>query len=148
MPEFCSDGRWTKIETFEYTRLREAAGVGDFNTDQDKETTPTLTLNTIQDPDTLKKGKVNRIHYRVNPANAITYTLRIWQAAIAADYESNINLLYESPAAQADDEDYDRAELNIPFILATEGEIYYSLDLSAASGNVQGFIVVSGEVWS
>lgn len=147
MPKVCLGGRWTKRVAFKYSELQEAAAAAKFNTDQTKTDTPTLKLNDVRVPDTLKSGIIKRIHYRINPANAVTYTLRIWAAAIDNDYESNLNLLYESPSGQVDDEDYDRSELSIPFVLAAEGDMYYSIDWSAASGNVQGFIEVSGETF-
>jgi len=56
----------------------------------------------------------------------------------------NLALLYESPALQADDTDYDRAELTIPMNLLVPGALYYSIDWSAAPGNTTGFIDVSG----
>lgn len=141
------DGRWTKKYPFVYRQLREAAGAGDFNVDEAKTDTPTLYFTTYRNPDTLKSGMINRIHFRINAANVVTFTLRLWAAAIAADYESNMNMLYESAAALVRDTDYDITELDIPFILALEGVMYYSLDWSAASGNVQGFIEVSGETY-
>jgi len=100
----------------------------------------------VKVPPKLKSGKILRIHYRLKPTNVVTYTLRIWSASIAADYQCNEYLLYESPPLQASDVDYDRAELNIPFILYTPAVIYYSIDWSAASGNTLGFIDVMGEV--
>jgi hypothetical protein len=141
------DGRWTKKYPFVYRELKEVAAAGQFDTDQAKTDTPTLTFATYRNPDTLKSGMINRIHYRLNFANAVTYQLRLWAAAIAADYESNLNMLYEGAAAQADDTDYDITELDIPFILAAEGLMYYSIDWTAACGNIQGFIEVSGETY-
>ena len=144
-PTMGKDGVWSKNVAFRLFRLKEAAAAGDFDVDQDKATTPTLALNTGIVPDTLKIGFIKRIHYRLNFAGAVTFTLRIWQAAIAADYESNLNMLYESPPLQADDIDYDEAELDIPFVLANEGIMFYSIDWTGACGNIQGFIEVSGE---
>jgi len=144
-PTMSKDGVWSKNVAFRLFRLKEVAAAGDFDTDQVKTDTPTLTLNSGVVPDTLKVGFIKRIHYRLNFANAVTFTLRLWQAAIAGDYESNLNMLYESPAAQADDTDYDIGELDIPFILAAEGVMFFSIDWTAACGNIQGFIEVSGE---
>lgn len=141
------DGRWTKKYPFVYRQLKEVAAAGDFDTDQAKTDTPTLYFQTYRNPDTLKSGMINRIHYRLNPVGVVTFTLRLWAAAIAADYESNLNMLWESPAAQAADTDYDITELEIPFILAAEGLMYYSLDWTGATGNIQGFIEVSGETY-
>lgn len=143
-PTLGKDGVWSKETAFKLYRLKEAAAAGDFDTSQAKTDTPTLLLNTAVIPDTLKTGFINRVHYRLNFANAETYTLRIWGAAIANDYESNLQMLWESPPLQADDTDYDEAELNIPFVLAAEGEMYYSIEWTGACGNIQGFIEVSG----
>jgi hypothetical protein len=90
-------------------------------------------------------GKINRIHYRLKPTNAVTYVLRIWRAARAGDYESNSVMLYESPPTQASDVDYDKGELEIPFVLSTPGTMYYSIEWSGAPGNTVGFIDVTGE---
>lgn len=140
------DGKTVVKHLFVYRVFQEAAGSGKFDTDQAKTDTPTLSFD-VKKPSDLKKGRINRVHYRIKSANSVTFTLRIWADAIAGDYESNMNMLYESPSAQASDEDYDRAEMDIPFMLKTAGTMYYSLDLSAASGNVQGFIEVSGEMY-
>lgn len=129
---------------FLYNRLDEDGTANAFETDQDKATEPTLLLNTTTTPSTLKKGILKRVHYRLNPTNAETYTLRIWSGADADDYASNLKLLYESPAAQVDDEDYDE-EVNVPFVLAATGWIYFSIDWTGAPGNCPGFIEVSGE---
>lgn len=144
-PHLGLEGVWSKRVAFILRRLKEAAAAGDFDTDQSKTDTPTLTLNTEIVPDTLKWGFIKRVHYRLNPVNAVTYTLRLWSKAVAADYESNMNMLYETPAGRTDDEDYDDAELDIPFVLGAEGTMYYSIDWSGATGNIQGFIGVSGE---
>lgn len=138
-------GKWTKRVPFRLSALQEAAGAGTFDTDQIITDTPTLLLDDIIVPDNLKEGFINRIYYRFNWVAAETYTLRIWQAAIDADYESAMSLLYESAALRANDTPYDAAELHIPFILATPGEMFYSIDWTGAPGNIQGFIQVTGE---
>ena len=140
------DGRWTKKYPFKYSILQETAAAGVFDGDSAKTDIPTGYLTT-KNPDTLKSGMINRIHFRIKAANTETYTLYIWQASEADNYKSNMNLLYESPSGRASDTDYDITELDIPFILAAEGKIYYSLNWSGASGNVQGFIEVSGETY-
>lgn len=145
MPKEALGGDWTKHSVFRYYKLQEAAAATPFSTDQDKTTTPTLKLDTATDPNSLQEGILRRVHYRIKSANAVTYTLRLWSAAIANDYESNLNMIYESPAAQVSDTDYDE-EVEIPFKLAVKGEIYYSIDWSAASGNAQGFIEATGDV--
>jgi hypothetical protein len=137
------------MSIFNFAQLNEAGASAKFETNQNKTDTPTLALldfriMTGSVGANLKAGLIHRIHFRLNPTNAVTYTLRIWQAAIAADYESNMNMLYESPAARADDTDYDVAELVIPFILANTGMIYYSVEWTGAPGITTGFLAVSG----
>lgn len=138
-------GRWTKRVPFRLYLLQEAAGAGSFDANENKAAIPTQLIDTVIVPDNLKEGFINRIHYRINAVNVETYTLRIWAAAIANDYESNLSMLYESDPIRLRDTDYDVAELNIPFLLATAGEMYASLEWTGASGNVQGFIEVTGE---
>lgn len=142
----CRDGKWQKGSIFQYGKLDEtgAGGAASFETIQTKTDTPTLLLDMLSHP-TMKSGIIHRIHYRLNPTNAVTYTLRLWRAAAAGDYESNFNLLYESPPLQADDTDYDRAELIIPFWLWIPGNLYYSIEWTGAPGVTPGFISVTGE---
>lgn len=141
-------GRWSEQATFKLRQLQEAAAADKFDDDQDKATLPTWYFTDDIDPSNLTEGIITRIHFRLKPANAVTYTLRLWRAAVdgsTAPYEENMEMLYESDSARASDVDYDLTELRIPFKLADAGKLYYSIDWSAASGNVQGFIEVSGE---
>ncbi len=92
-----------------------------------------------------KKGIALRVHYRLNPTNAVTYTLRIYRYAYAANYESNLSLIYESAAARVDDTDYD-VEIEKPFILPVTGVMYYAIEWSAAPGVTLGFVEISGIV--
>jgi hypothetical protein len=141
----CRDGKWIRKSIFLCQKLDEA-GVGDyFEVDQDKVTVPTLLLDTYRTHPTMKSGKILRIHYRINPTNAVTFTLRLWSTNLVVNpYELNLVMLYESPAAQVDDTDYDR-EVEIPFVLETPGSLWYSIDWTAAPGNTTGFIEASGE---
>lgn len=142
------DGQWSQIGIFQYRKLTEASGAdAELTTSYAKTDTPVQYFPAAASkPDNMMNGVIKRIHYRLNFANgAVTYTLRIYQAAIAGDYESNMNMLWESPAARVDDTDYDVTELDIPFNLALAGRMYYALEWSAASGNIQGFISVEGE---
>lgn len=136
-------GRWIKHTFFEAYKLDEDGTGNYFETSQSKTDTPTLTL--VVEPSHIKTGKVNRIHYRLKPTAAVTFILRIWEEADAGDYESNLHLIYESPALQASDEDYDRSELDIPFKLDAVGQMFYSIEWTGAPGNTVGFILVTGE---
>lgn len=137
-------GKWRKENVFVFYKLDEDGVLNVFETDQDKVTPPTLLVDTFISDPTMTKGIIKRIHYRLNPTNAVTYTLRLWRATVANAYELNLNLLYESAAAQVDDTDYDRAELEIPTSLVVPGSLYYSIDWTGAPGNTTGFIDVSG----
>lgn len=136
------DGKWRKESIFMLTSLDEDGTLDYFETSQIKTDAPTLMLHDLSHP-TIKSGIIQRIHYRLNPTNAVTYILRLWRATTAADYQSNVNMLYESPPLQADDTDYDR-EVQIPFWLWTPGNFYYSIEWTGAPGNTTGFITVTG----
>jgi len=133
------------LPIFRYVAYSEDGAVNTFETSQIKTDTPTLMLATFRRPLDLKSGKILRFHYRLNPTNAVTYTLRIYDSNIAADYESNLHQIYESPAARADDTEYDVLTLPIPFTLGVVGLMYYAIQWSAAPGVTAGFIEVSGE---
>lgn len=133
---------------FVYRKFQETAGAwADVTTSKTETDQPTAMLDTSKNPDTLRKGKINRVHYRLNFANAETYTLRLWAASKTGDYESIMSKLWESAAAQADDIEYDNAELDIPFVLDEVGKIFFSVEWTGAAGNIQGFIEVSGEMY-
>jgi hypothetical protein len=136
-------GKWKSQSIFVMTKLDEAGAADYFETSQIKTDAPTLLLDASHP--TMKSGIIHRIHYRLNPTNVATYILRLWHGTAANDYESNMQMLYESPPLQADDIDYDRAELIIPFRCSWPGAMYYSIEWTAAPGNTSGFIVVSGE---
>jgi hypothetical protein len=140
-------GKWKKRSTFMFYELDEDGVLNTFEVDQDKITPPTLLLDLFQTHPTMVTGIIKRIHYRLNPTNAVTFTLRLWRATKANPYELNLAMLYESPAAQVDDTDYDRNgdEIDIPFSLETPGQLYFSIDWSGAPGNTTGFISVEGE---
>lgn len=133
---------------FRYHRYSEDGAVDTFETSQTKTDTPTLYLDTFRYPVTLSTGKINRIHYRLNPTNAVTFTLRIWCNNNDPDYYSNFQMLYESPALQVDDTDYIEEDLDIPFHLGIDGLMLVSIQWTAAPGVTAGFIEVSGEKWS
>lgn len=141
------EGSWAgKRGIFIYRALDENGSGHLLDVSQNKTTAPTLQLSTLSLPINLVTGRIHRIHYRINPTNAVTYTLRIWSGSVAAAYGLNMRMLYESPALQADDTDYDRAELDIPFVLIGAGAVFYSLEWTGAPGVTSGFITVEGEV--
>lgn len=138
-------GVWEKHTVFRYF-ARDNDGTGNiFETDQAETDTPTLYLSTFRYPENLVMGMAYRIHYELEPTNAVTYTLRLYCNSIANDIWSRSEKLYESPAGQADSIEYDR-EVKIPFKLINPGRIWYTIDWSAAPGNTPGFIEVTGVV--
>jgi len=130
---------------FRLIRYSEDGAVNTFETSTALVDTPVLQLNTFRVPADLKSGKINRIHYRLNPTNAATFTLRIWCNADAANYRSNLQMLYASPALQADDTDYIEEDLDIPFNLTVVGVMYVGIEWTAAPGVTPGFVEVSGK---
>jgi hypothetical protein len=145
----CRDGKWKKGSIFTFNKLDEngALGILGFALSQAKNVPPTLFLDTNISHPTMKTGIIRRIHYRINPTNAETYILRLWRSAPANPYELNLALLWESPALQADDTDYDRkgGAATIPLTLCWPGEFRYSLEWTGAPGVTPGFIDVTGE---
>jgi len=140
-------GRAEKHSIFRIWKLDEDGSGGDFETSYAKADTPVKLLDAAYpQPQKLKSGIIKRIHYRINPTNAVTYTLRLYRKAEADNYASNMNLLYESPAGQADDTDYDITELEIPMRLYVAGQLFFALEWTGAAGTTSGFIEVSGEV--
>lgn len=145
-------GKWKPSSIFKLVKLDEDGSGNYFETDQAKTDTVTLFIlpnaaGCWGNPRKFIEGLIKRIEYRLNPTNAVTYIIRFWsKGGVAGDYESNAYLLYESPAAQVDDEDYDRAEKDIPMILTTPSKIWFSIDWSGAPANTTGFLKVSGEV--
>jgi hypothetical protein len=131
---------------FKLRKLDEDGSSTDFENSYAKTDTPVKTFDSVIYPSTLTEGLIKRIHYRLNPTNAVTFTLRLYSAPSAADYASNCFLLYESPPLQANDIDYDRAELDIPFRLGAQGLMYYAIEWTGAPGTTKGFIDVSGVV--
>ena len=140
-------GRWKKGTIFRYGQLDEDGTGNYFETDQGENDTPTLYLSSGRTPNNMKSGIIRRIHYRLNPTNAVTYTLRLYAKAVAPNYQSGMSKLYDSGAAKADDTEYDVA-VEIPFILLVKGKLYYAIEWSAAPGDTTGYIEVMGEVIS
>jgi len=146
MPELILDGEWDKSKTFLYVeRLETAAAWAAVTTSYAKTDTPVQVLTANEDCEKLREGIIRRIHVRLNPTNAVTYTLRLWRRANAGDMVSNADMLWESPSGLVDDTDYDYAELEIPFSLELMGTLYFGVEWSGAAGNTNGFIDVSGE---
>lgn len=133
------------VRVFNHRSLDEDGGLGRFVNSRLETDTPVEQF-VWRYRENLHEGIINRIHYRLNPTNAgRTYTLRIYEAAEAGDYESRLRKLWESAALQADDTEYDRGELEIPFALPVLGFFYFAIEWAGgAPGVTPGFIQVSG----
>lgn len=138
-------GGWDKKTYCGFAYINPVASAdANLSTSQSKTDEVTLYFNDVR-PAWTFNGRIKRIHFRLDPTNAVTYTLRIWSGSNTNDYQANLMLLWESPAARAGATDYDECELDIPFICAIQGRLYYSIEWSGATGNIAGFIHVSGE---
>jgi len=116
-----------------------------FETSQAYTDTPTLYMTAR--PDTLIQGILKRVHWRLNPSNAVTYQLYLFSDAVADNYGSEMAKIFDSTdvvALGADDTEYD-AEVTTPFKLASPGKIYYLITWSGAPGDTLGYIEASGE---
>jgi len=143
------DGRTPAKKVFLFMKLDEDGTGNYFETSQAKTAQPTLNLNSSINPETIKSGRVKRIHFQLKPTNAVTYTLRLYSYNIDGTtnpYELNSCLIFESSSLRASDVEYDLNELDIPFMLASEDTMYYAIEWSGAPGDTLGFIQVSGEM--
>jgi hypothetical protein len=147
MPRKKYDGKLGDYSIFEAYELQETSGAHTgFNRDSAETDTPQDVLSTKVDPATLREGTILKIRARINvTANAIN-TLWLFQKAVAGNYESRMNKLFDSSdhiAIWVDDEEYEW-DVEIPFILGEIGKFYYMKDESGALGNVQGYIWLGG----
>jgi len=105
-------------------------------------TTPTLLipLNTVG----ISNFQLNEITYYMNPTNAVTYRLLLFEAAEADDLTSLSKIIFDSGAAQADSTLYTvtNNEDEMPRLvkLAESGHIYYMLIWTGDPGNTPGWI--------
>ena len=131
-------GKWKEQTVFRlYTTTAADLDVSYADTD-----TPAKTF-AGRVPTKIKSGIIKRVHFRLTPTNAVTYTLRLWADALADDNSSRLRKLFDSTPLRAKDVEYD-LEVEIPFILTTAGTMYFGNEWSAAAGGTTGFIEVSG----
>jgi len=150
MPKYCGGGRWTEDEVFILKEFQEASGAkAEFTTSKADGDTPVYYFTDVVKPDTLRAGVITQIRVKLNWANAVTLeALRFHEKAVAGDYESNSNKIFDSDeyvASLNDDEEY-VFDVEIPFHLDIAGRMYLGLQWSAACGNIQGEITVKGRV--
>lgn len=134
-----------------------------FETDQNLTTLPTLSLSvTTSTGQPVKKFLLEEVQYYMNQANAVTYQLYLLEDASADDVQQYTDLVFFSPAAQADSVMYsyrtsglqagiagaEAVQYKLPRIveLATAGTLYYMIDWSGAPGDTLGYIKVKGRL--
>jgi len=136
-----------------------------FETDQALGDTPTLSL-TITAPTGIpvKRFLLEEVCYYMDPTNGVTYQLLLLEAATADNVEQLQDLVFFSPAAQADAVCYKYNNLGycadvasttaevlqykLPCVveLTDTNKLYYMLDWSGAPGDTKGFIKVRGRL--
>ena len=111
-----------------------------------------LASNVTGGPFHVSMGVITRVHWRLKPANAVTYRLSVWEndytAGGAGSYELEMGKLFDSNEVVANcvkDVEYDAHELVRPFMLKRPGAFFFACDWSAAPGEIQGYLTVSGE---
>lgn len=151
-PAIGRGGKWSERVPFHIYDLQEAAAAATFNVHKTELLQPTQILDNHIDPVNLSEGFINRIHFRIKDvAGADTYTLRLYNNntdGSTAPYQLQLEKIWESDPLRLSDQEYDVAELNIPFKLQAVGVMYYTLEWAtgaAPAGNVQGYLEVSGE---
>lgn len=146
--------------------LFDLAGTNNyFETDQALTDTPTLSL-TITTPTGMpvKRFLLEEVCYYMDPTDAVTYQLFLLEAASADDVEQLQDLVFFSPAAQADSVCYKYNNLGycadvagttaeviqykLPVVveLTDTNKLYYMLDWSGAPGDTKGFIKIRGRL--
>ena len=109
----------------------------------------TVTGYGLTSPSHIRRGVINQVSFRLNPANAVTYRLTLFDDITGADqtYQLRARKIFDSTelvAAGADDIEYNASDLQRPFALEDVGDFFYNIDWSAASGDVTGYVIIRG----
>jgi len=143
--------------------LVDAAGAGNyFETDQAMGDTPTLYMEvTCNNGYPVKAFLLEEVAYYMNPTNRVTYQLYLLEQASADDAQQLSDVVFASPAAQADSSIYFKyghseqtnwaaptEAFYLPRIvnLTTPGRLYYMVDWSGAPANTPGYIKIRGRL--
>jgi len=150
MPKYCGTGRWTEDEIFIFKEFQETSGTkAEFTTSKAETDEPAYYFVDVVKPDTLKAGVITQIRIKQNwVAGETLEAVRLYEGAVAGNYESNSKKIFDSDeyiASLNDDEEY-VFDVNIPFHLDTIGRMYFGFQWSGACGNIQGHITVKGRV--
>jgi len=134
------------------TILQPSNNPVNFETDQPLGTVPTHYIEIEpRDKDgnlVAREFKLEHIRYLMNPTNAVTYELYLFESNIGATYEQKARCVFDSRALRADNEMYiDVGANTLPMNvkLRDKGKLWYMLDWSGAPGATAGYIVVMGE---
>jgi hypothetical protein len=133
---------------FGYGKLDEDGALNVFETSQAKIVLPTFMVDTFMNPADLKEGIMMKVKVRMNPTNAATYTLRLWESAVngaVTPYMQEMACIYEMDFPGLDDIAY-TIMMERPFGLYIPGQLWYSIEWSAAPGNTPGCILIQGEL--
>ena len=135
-----------------------------FETDDDNPTTSTPTLYidvTCSTGEPVTRFQLDEVRYYMNQTNAVTYTLYLFEGATADNVTHLAELVFQSPAAQADVTLYwyrhgasgtpdtiATTDHSLPVIvdLVTPGRLYYTINWSGAPGDTPGFIYLRGRM--
>jgi len=143
----------------------DAAGTSNyFETDDDNPltSTPTLTIDLSCTSEVkIRRFLLESVDYYMNQTAAVTYTLYLFEGASADDVTHLKELVFQSPAAQADVTLYwyrngfsgtpdtiATTDATLPKVcnLSVPNKLYYTLNWSGAPGNTPGFITVRGRL--
>lgn len=133
-----------------------------FETDQALGDTPTLYMNCLTNTGVpVKNFLMTSLRYYMNPTNAVTYTLHLFEDAQADNTRNLSDLIYQSAAAQVDSQIYEFREggtgtwaglttvdVTLPQIvnLGQTGRLYYLLNWTGAPANTPGYIKIRGRL--
>jgi hypothetical protein len=143
----------------------DAAGTSNyFETDDDNPLTsiPTLAIDlSCKSNVTITRFLLESLDYYMNQTAAVTYTLYLFEGASADDVTHLSELVFQSPAAQADVTLYwyrngysgtpdtiATLDASLPKVvkLSVPNKLYYTINWSGAPGNTPGFITVRGRL--
>ena len=127
------------------------------STDTATDAKPTLTIgmtNGDEGAGPWRMGVLKTVGVRLNPTNAVTYTIEFYQddSGATSSYQLRADCLFKSHdnaiadiAAAADDTEYVWHDINRYFYLTDIGDFFMGIDWSAAPGDTTGMVVLEGE---
>jgi len=96
----------------------------------------------------VEKFELTEVIYMVNPTNAETYRLMLFDGPHASDIVAEAHMLFDSDFLQVDSQRYHETEggIKLPVIcnLKEDGRVYYNTGWTGAPGNTPGYIIIKG----